>query len=208
MLTIDPNLDELHEIRDIMRRSTTFMSLTGLAGVMAGLYGIAASVVASLILKGVWLNEQALARIAGEPEGARLHLALTAVGALIAALLTGMLLTLRKARTQNLAAWDGSSRRFALHLFIPLLAGAAFVAMFLLHGQYQFVVPAMLLFFGCALLAAARFVPLDMVWFALGEIALGLAACFALEAGLLLWLAGFGLLPIIYGTVMYLKYER
>ena len=54
MLTIDPNLEELHEIRDIMRRSTTFMSLTGLAGVMAGLYGIAAFAVAATVLGGIW----------------------------------------------------------------------------------------------------------------------------------------------------------
>jgi hypothetical protein len=40
------------------------------------------------------------------------------------------------------------------------------------------------------------------------EIGLGLIASIYMGYGLLFWAVGFGVLHIIYGIVMYMKYER
>ena len=42
----------------------------------------------------------------------------------------------------------------------------------------------------------------------LSEIALGLISCFFIGYGLLFWALGFGVLHIVYGALMYNKYER
>ena len=42
----------------------------------------------------------------------------------------------------------------------------------------------------------------------IAEISLGLIALFVVNYGLLFWALGFGILHIVYGAYMYLKYEK
>lgn len=42
----------------------------------------------------------------------------------------------------------------------------------------------------------------------LSEVVLGLIAAFWIEAGLLFWAIGFGVLHIFYGGLMYLRHDR
>ena len=203
----EDHLESISRIRDIMERSTTFVSLTGLSGVLAGVYGLATFLVVASRLSTVVLDRATLDRAALDRE-LLYFLIVVPLVALIATLLTATVLTLRKARKKGLVVWDRASQRFALHLFLPLTAGGIFTLALIAQGQYQLVCAALLMFFGLALLNTSRFVKLDTFWLGTAEIVLGLVAAFQYEYGLILWGIGFGVATLVYGALMYFKYER
>ena len=200
-------LESLREIRSIMERSTTFMSLTGLSGVVSGLIGIVTVIIISLKLNSVFMTGDAIYRMVTQPN-LRLFIILAALVALILALTFGLILTYLRAAKRKQEIWNNVSRRFAVHLFLPLVAGGLFTIALVYNGQLQLVCPAMLLFFGLALINAARFVQMDMFWLGTLEVTLGVVASFWTQGGLILWGMGFGLTTLLYGTFMYFKYER
>lgn len=200
-------VDHLDHIRSIMERSTTFMSLTGLSGVMAGIFGLLTTAVIAYGLGTAFFDDTAKMHLANNAE-LRYMIVGVAAAALFVTLATAVTLTVRKARSKGLSVWDKVTQRFAVHLFLPLSAGGLFTIALALDGQLDFVCPAMLLFFGLSLLNASRFVQCDMFWLGTAEVALGLVASFVPTLGLILWGAGFGLATLIYGTLMYYKYER
>jgi hypothetical protein len=66
----------------------------------------------------------------------------------------------------------------------------------------------MLVFYGMALLNASKF-SIDTIWYlAVLELLLGIAATFFVDAGLWFWMIGFGILHIVYGFIIYYKYEQ
>ncbi|MES2397617.1 MAG: hypothetical protein V4549_16525 [Bacteroidota bacterium] len=68
--------------------------------------------------------------------------------------------------------------------------------------------PSSLLFYGLALINASKYTLNDIRYLGICEIVLGLIASLYIGYGLLFWAAGFGVLHIVYGAVMYYKYER
>ena len=69
-------------------------------------------------------------------------------------------------------------------------------------------VPIMLIFYGLALFNASKYAIDEINFLGVLEIGLGIIAIFWVELGLLIWLLGFGILHIIYGSVIYFKYEK
>jgi len=66
----------------------------------------------------------------------------------------------------------------------------------------------MLVFYGMALSSAGKYTVHDIRILGLCEIVLGLVAGLSPDLALWFWAAGFGLLHVIYGIVMYMKYEK
>jgi hypothetical protein len=93
-------------------------------------------------------------------------------------------------------------------LFIPLIAGGLFVAALLFHGLIFLIAPVTLIFYGLALINASKHTYHDVKYLGLIEIALGLIASFFVGYGLFVWALGFGVMHIVYGILMYLKYEH
>ena len=46
MTKVDQYLDDISDIKDIMQRSSKFLSLSGLSGVLAGIYALAGAILA------------------------------------------------------------------------------------------------------------------------------------------------------------------
>ena len=80
--------------------------------------------------------------------------------------------------------------------------------MLLIGKFYILVAPATLIFYGLALVNASHHTFRDIRYLGLTQLAIGLLACLYLGFGLLFWAMGFGVLHIIYGALMYYKYER
>ena len=76
------------------------------------------------------------------------------------------------------------------------------------HGAYAFIAPATLMFYGLALLNGSKYVHVDIKYLALCQMALGIISIFKLHYGFTAWIIGFGVLHILYGTIMYFKYDR
>jgi hypothetical protein len=116
--------------------------------------------------------------------------------------------TWRKARHNKLPVWDLTSRRMLINLFIPVATGGAFILGMLYHNIWQFVAPACLIFYGLGLVNASKYTLTDVRYVGILEIGLGIINLFYISYGLYFWAAGFGLLHIVYGIIMWWKYEK
>lgn len=205
------HLEALTEIRNIMERSSRFISLSGLSGVAAGIWALAGAVAAFWYL-GITPFEgtTSFARIANHPTGLSpiRFFFLDAALVLILALTTGVYFTTRKARRKGLPVWDRLTRRLLINLFIPLAAGGIFCLALIYHGEAELIAPVTLIFYGLGLLNASKYTLNDIRYLGLMEVGLGLISAFFIGYGLEFWAIGFGLLHILYGTAMYFKYER
>ncbi|QMU30905.1 hypothetical protein [Adhaeribacter radiodurans] len=200
-------LETLHEIRSIMERSSRFLSLSGLSGISAGLSALAGAAVVKWYFTQHSINyyQQVGGNLTREDI---LFLLAVAVGVLILGFCTATYFTMRNVRKKNLRFWDNQSRRLLLNLAIPLATGGAFCAILIYHNILFLVAPAMLVFYGLALLNGSKYTLSDIRYLGIFEIVLGLFASVFVGYGLLLWTVGFGVLHIVYGTLVYFKYER
>jgi len=215
------SLEALQDIRRMMERSSRFISLSGLSGVSAGICAIIGAFIAH-----IWLAEYRLGGIGESIDISREHstgslhgsspelkelqfrLIVLALGVLVAALATSTWFTWRKARKSKLPIWDVASKKLAINMTIPLAAGGFFVLGLIHYSDWVYVAPACLIFYGLALVNASKFTLTDIRYLGLLEIALGCVSMYYPHEGLYFWAAGFGGLHIIYGLIMWWKYER
>ncbi|HKC67503.1 MAG TPA: hypothetical protein VKG26_04685 [Bacteroidia bacterium] len=205
-------LETIQEMRSLMERSSRFISLSGLSGVFAGIFALAGAAAAYYYLK-LEISSADYYRAAYTSTGETNVSFYTfffgnAVCVLVASLIAGSFFTIRKAKQKGQPIWDNTSKRLLINLFIPLAAGGIFCLVLLYHGLIGLIAPATLLFYGLALLNASKYTLHDIRYLGICQIVLGLIASFYIGYGLLFWAIGFGLLHILYGTVMYYKYER
>src|SRR5688500_210237 len=195
--------ETLTEIKQLMERSSRFISLSGLSGVMAGIYAIAGALAAYYYLYGG--NGPGRE---GYQENDTTFLLADAALVLILAVGTGIFLTTRKARKDGNSLLDAAAKKLIINLCIPLFTGGVFCLALIYHNNWFYVVPSMLVFYGLALVHASKYTRDDVRSLGLSEIALGLISLFVIGYGLVFWTLGFGVLHIVYGTYMYYKYEK
>ncbi len=204
MKTKQGYLEDIVEIKQMMQKSSRFISLSGLSGIMAGVYALARPYLAYSRLYVA--NEDYSYKVLAEDLVWRL--VFIAAGVLILAISTGILITTRKAKAQNLSIWDYQAKRLVLNLLIPLATGGILCLILVYKGIIGIVAPLTLIFYGLALVNASKYSLHDIRTLGVIEIILGLMASFWIGYGLLFWAIGFGFFHIIYGTYMYLKYEK
>lgn len=211
MNTTSQHLETLSEIRSIMERSTRFISLNGLAGVFAGIFALIGAAAAYYKLDFYSHMEDVYRQSPLTDEGSfsyHLFFFLDAFLVLMASVCVAVFLSVRKARKKGLKVWDTMAKRVLFNMLIPLAAGGIFSLILYYHGEYGLIAPAMLLFYGLALFTTSKYTFKDIRVLGLIEIVLGLISSFYIGYGLLFWAIGFGLLHIIYGIILYFKYER
>jgi hypothetical protein len=201
-------IEDLKEIRSIMSRSSRFISLSGLSGISAGVVALAGAVAAWLYMKN---NMQAVAYpMSGTTVDLKdlLFLFLDAGIVLILAVGLAVYFAIRKARLQQLPVWNKAAELTLINLIIPLAAGAVFCMILLYYKLYLLVPPVTLIFYGLALLNAGNYTLSEVRYLGISEIILGLIAMLLPGYTLITWATGFGILHIIYGAVMFFRYER
>ena len=208
---VDP-LAQLTEIRAIMERSSRYLSLSGLSGIAAGIVALVGVGVGYWYLSQEYGSTQEFVRVMQDSEVERLRtlpflLGLTA-SIIILALALAYYFTHRRAQLDKVALWSPLGRRLALSLAIPLVAGGLFCLAIYLQGAAGLVVPGMLVFYGLALLNGSKYTLEEIRWLGLTEIGLGLVAVLLPGYGLVFFALGFGVSHIIYGLLMYNRYER
>jgi hypothetical protein len=209
--TQDPteqSLETLQDIKRMMERSSRFISLSGLSGVSAGICALVGAYVGRGMIRAYMENAVTASFPAEARDVFELQMFGLAMAVLLAALVTSTLFTWRKARRNQLPIWDHASKKLAVNMAIPLLAGGFFVIGLLTHAGWNYVAPACLVFYGLALVNASKYTLTDIRYLGLLEIALGCICMYFPHEGLYFWTAGFGILHIIYGLIMWWKYER
>lgn len=197
-------IDDLKEIKDIMSRSSKFISLSGLSGVFAGIFALLGAFTA---YKLIYLNHDYLGygRV-NSVNGSLSELLVIAITTLVLSLGAGIFFTVRKAKKNNQKIWDVQTKRLLINLFIPLVTGGIFCLMLLNIGYVGLIPPLTLIFYGLALVNASNFTLKVVRSLGIAQITLGLIATYYIGFGLLFWSIGFGLLHIIYGIVMKIRY--
>lgn len=197
-------LADISSIKSIMERSTRFISLSGLSGVMAGIYAL---IGAGLAYKLIYTNGGA-GVYSDYDQSLTGKLFLIASAVLILSIATGIWLTFRKAAKKGQRVWSQSSKSLMISGALPLLTGGCFVLILFSQGHYGIIAAGCLIFYGLALVAASQYTYGDVKWLGICEIGLGLLATLLPGFGLYFWATGFGLLHILYGTIMHFKYDR
>lgn len=195
-------LQDLKEIKELMNKSSQFISLSGLSGILAGIYALIGAGITYFLIEHH--TEQ---YITLESHTFRLII-LTALCVLIASLITSYFLTVNKAKKIGEKVWNTSSKRLLINFFIPLVTGGIFAILLLKNGYYGLVAPITLIFYGLACVNASKYTLRDVRYLGITEVILGLLAVEFSGYGLYFWVIGFGICHIVYGTVMHFKYDR
>lgn len=195
-------LKDISEIKTLMNKSSRFISLSGLSGILAGFYALIGAAFAYWFytLDG---NEYII--IESEIFNF-LVLDLLVVGILSVG--TAIFLTTKKAKENDEKIWDSLTKRLLTSFIVPLLAGGIYTLIILTQQKYGQTGALMLLFYGLALLNASKYTLGDVKYLGYTQIILGLLCAVFPSYGFWFWVIGFGFMHIIYGASMYYKYDR
>ncbi|MFT4601247.1 MAG: hypothetical protein ACI857_001425 [Arenicella sp.] len=218
MNKIDP-VEDLAEIRKMMEGSSKFISLSGLSGVFAGLTALVGAGAAWMVIDDFnkrFVHYTFSSSIKEEYQTLNNTLFAIAIGILVGALSFGLLFTYLKARKNKQKLITPVAFRLIRSLMTPLGFGGLFVIGLYYVGAYDLIAPATLIFYGMSLMNASKYVQVELKYLALCEMALGVIAVFALMVDfdirstlqIAIWALGFGVLHIIYGLIMWNKYDR
>jgi hypothetical protein len=206
-------LESLSEIRSIMERSSKFLSLSGLSGIAAGVTALISGAIAHFVLGANWhfaqISSSEIGTMGSAHNDRLLQFILLAAGTVIVALSLAFIFTRRNASKKNLPLWDKTAKLVTFSLAVPLVTGGLFVlALVFKFGLFGLAAPATLIFYGLALVSASKYTVRDTQILGLAEICLGLLALVFFGYGLVFWIVGFGVFHIIYGAVLYYKYDQ
>ena len=195
-------LKDITEIKALMNKSSRFISLSGLSGILAGIYALIGAASAYWLVttsvRGYLILDGTIYRIC----------ILILLMVALFSIATGIILTTRKAKKQGAQIWDATSRRLVFNFLIPLVAGGLYILIILSQGKYGHTGGLMLIFYGLALINASKYSIGDIKYLGFIQITLGLIAALFPGYGFWLWVIGFGIMHIIYGTWMHYKYDR
>ena len=195
-------LKDISEIKNLMNKSSRFISLSGLSGILAGIYALVGAAAAYFIVsnsvRGYLILDGRVFKIC---------IAIL-IGVAVLSAVTAIYLTTRKAKKNSEKIWDTSSKRLLINFLIPMVAGGLYILIILNQERYGHTAALMLIFYGLALINASKYSIGDIRYLGYIEICLGLICAFVPSYGFWFWVIGFGVMHIIYGTLMYFKYDK
>lgn len=194
-------LKDISEIKNLMHKSSRFISLSGLSGILAGVYALIGAAVTYYIVdnsaRGYLILDGTVFRIC----------AAILITVAILSIATGIFLTTQKAKKNGEKVWDSSSKRLLFNFLIPLVTGGLYILIILNQERYGHTAALMLIFYGLALVNASKYSLGDIRYLGYTEIILGLICAFLPAYGFWFWVLGFGIMHIVYGSIMHFKYD-
>jgi hypothetical protein len=204
------SIEDIKVIRKIMEESSRFLSLSGLAGLFAGITAIAGALVAYFVIleNGSIKYSDYLKSLTEQNAGVvRLELLADALIVLIISVMVSLYFSIKKAKKEGKNFMTPISKRLLINFLIPLATGGIFAVVLMIQNNIQLIIPCFLIFYGLALVNAGKFTFGEIFYLGVLELVIGLVSAFIPAWGLIFWILGFGLLHIIYGLAMYRKYE-
>jgi hypothetical protein len=205
-------LEAIKEMRNLMERSSRFLSLSGLAGVAVGiiaLMGVFAFFLRLDISPWEPVHPDVLFATAAEGVISNLDFMLKdAMLILACSLAVGIWMSANRARKNKHSLWDAPAKRLLINLMIPLLSGGILCLIFIDKGLSPYLASLTLIFYGLALVNASKYSLDEIRNLGLLEILCGLLAAWEPKYGVLIWGIGFGLLHIGYGLLIHSKQKQ
>jgi hypothetical protein len=214
----DHPLKTLNDIKQMMERSSRFISLSGLSGVSAGICALVGAWFANDVVnshaasRGIKVEEYldykrdsggyTVQEYIGSP------LMRIAICTFVAAFIFAFIFTYIRSRKNNTPIWGVTSRRLLINVSVPLCVGGVYLLKLMEAGAYGLIAPGCLIFYGLALVNASKYTFVEIKYLGYCNLALGLVNLLYTGYGLYFWALGFGVLHIIYGATMWWRYER
>ncbi|MBK8494988.1 MAG: hypothetical protein IPL50_08135 [Chitinophagaceae bacterium] len=151
-------LDDLQHIKQMMERSSRFISLSGLSGIAAGICALAGAWFASQKINCWVTGDCQLSLLINSAGDALINdlfwiATLTFVGAFVSA----FVFTYLRSRKNGTPIWGATTMRLFWNMVIPLGVGAIFLIRMMQMGEFQLVAPGCLIFYGLALVNASKY---------------------------------------------------
>lgn len=209
---------DLQHIKQMMERSSRFISLSGLSGIAAGLCALVGAYFANNVITQSYNNtlrkvDSDLYNVATQGKlsvrdfmGNSLFQ--IAIVTFIAAFAFSFLFTYLRSKKTNTKLWGTTSKRLFINVMIPLLAGGIYILKLIEAETFGLIAPGCLIFYGLALVNASKFTLGEVRYLGYLQILLGIINLWFVGYGIYFWAIGFGILHIIYGVFMWNKYER
>ncbi|OED39317.1 hypothetical protein AB832_04180 [Flavobacteriaceae bacterium (ex Bugula neritina AB1)] len=200
-MSAEDYLKDITEIKDMMNKSSRFFSLSGLSGILAGIYAILGAIAAYYLVSISGRNYLIL-------DGKTFNYILIDL-AIVATLsaVTGIMLSMKKAKSNNESLWNSTSKRLLTAFLVPLVTGGIFIAIKIYNNHYGLTGSLMLIFYGLALVNASKYTIGNVKFLGYVEIVLGLICATMPTYGFWFWVVGFGFMHIIYGSLIYFKHD-
>ena len=184
-------IQSVNEIKELMELSSKFISLSGLSGILVGIYS----------LVGSWF-------VLKDPSASLDKVILIALAVFLMSVVTAFLISLYKSRKSGQKLFNKLTYQLIWNFSVPLLAGGLFCLALIVHEYYSLTSCVMLLFYGLALVNVSKFTFSNVGWLGYSFLILGLLDCFFAGNEVLFWAIGFGVFHIVYGVLFYFLYER
>src|SRR5690554_5312694 len=123
-------LQDLEDIKQMMSKSTQFLSLSGLAGILAGIYALLGAFFVHQLIQNhfyqyITLESLTFKGIVG-----------IALLVLVLSVATAYILSLRKAKRKGELLINSTSKRAFLNFAIPMITGGILILLLLKNGYY------------------------------------------------------------------------
>ena len=204
------SIEDIKIIRRIMEESSRFLSLSGLAGLFAGITAVAGALVAYFVILqngNIKYADNLMSMSEQNARVVRWELLADALIVLIISVMVTLYFSIKKAKKEGKNFMTPISKRLLINFLIPLVTGGIFAVVLITQNNIQLIIPCFLIFYGLALVNAGKFTFGEIFYLGVLELVIGLVSAFIPAWGLIFWILGFGLLHIIYGLAMYRKYE-
>ena len=206
----EQSLETLQDIKRMMERSSRFISLSGLSGISAGVCALTGAWFAYPYVSGYkdFIIDRHIAYHPGYGNLLNIWLFWIAAATFFSALISAFIFTWIKSMREGIPIWGKTAKRLIINVSIPLVAGGIFLFKLIHFETFGLVAPGCLIFYGLALINASKYTFDEVRYLGYFQILLGLVNLWYVGYGLYFWAMGFGILHIVYGAYMWLKYDR
>ena len=132
---------DIAEMRSLMERSSKFLSLSGLAGIMAGIYALIGAYIA---YKFFYFSPDEITYStteSGSFSASLLQVIILAIIILILALGTAIVLSYKKANKRREKFWNPTAKRLLINMAVPLVAGGLLILIMISQGLIGLIAP-------------------------------------------------------------------
>ena len=158
---------DISEIRSMMERSSKFLSLSGWAGILAGLYALIGAWIAYAVFD--FYPTDLIYTSPNLPQ-----VIMLAVGILVLALASAIADPRRKAHNRGESIWNATSKRLLWAMAVPLFSGGLLIIILMSYELIGLVTPLTLIFYGLALCNAGQFTIKEVRFLGYAQLFLGL----------------------------------
>ncbi len=194
-------LKAVRDIKSMMEKSSHFTSFSGTSAILIGTIALAGASMAKAILDDTL-------HLPIAPNSFSLLIAL-GIGVFLLSLIIVLSFSALKSHKAGQQFASKQMLRTLINFLLPLFVGGLFCASLIAGDEYRLLIPAMLLFYGLALVNASKYTFGSIFWLGCIELLTGTLSLFlSSDYALLFWTIGFGWVHIIYGIYFYFAVER